>query len=1139
MFGWAVADIGSQSMRKIINSVLQSTRIVACILGVLAVSPIWAQVETGQITGTITEATGGVVPNASLKIINSETGGSRETASNSAGIYAFPNLESGTYDLTVSAKGFSTIKEHVTLNVGQRLGKDFKLEVGAANTIVEVTEAAVQVNTETQSVSNLIDSKLIDSLPSLTRNPYDFVATVPNVSDTDPSGRGVGFSINGQRAAGTNVMLDGVANNDEFTASVGQQVPLDSVQEYSITTSGFTAEVGRASAGVVNLVTKSGTNVFHGSAYEFNRVSALGSNSFFNNANGITKGIYDRNLFGFAVGGPVIKNKLFFFQNTEWNKVRSSAPQIALVPTSQFIAAAAPATQSFFSTYGKLRPDLTILKTFTKAQLNPCTKGAAASDPCTALPSSTPLFNEVTYNTAADAGGGLPQNTYDIVGNVDYNLNAKTQFSAKYALYSENDFAGSVNTSPYAGYETGQTNFDNHITLSLTHTFTPSLISQTRLSYNRLNNQQPLGSAPIGPTLYMSASGGVSLAGEPVAFPGYSEYTPGNAIPFGGPQNFAVLTQDVTKVLGKHSIRFGGLFTYIQDNRTFGAYEEAIEGLGTAVGADISNFLSGQIHEFEAAVNPQGKFPGQTVTLPVGAPNFSRSNRYKEGALYVQDSWKVSRRVTVNAGLRWEYYGVQHNGNSSLDSNFYAGPGGYTSPAGIAAGVVDTVPNSPNKTLWNPQYANFAPRLGIAWDVFGDGKTSLRAGYGIGYERNFGNVTFNIIQNPPNYAVLGIVAGTAGFATIPLTNSNAGPLAGNSGSIVLPPVTLRAVDPNIKTAYAHNYNFSLEHQFGSNVLVSETYTGSAGENLYSINYDNLVGMGNAYGGVPCSPGTFGDPGTCTARLNTQYGSINGRTNGGISNYNALISRVITKNFWKTGITLDANYTWSHAIDNLSDTFSSSGNAYVLGFQNPFNPMGDRADANFDIRHRVAISGIWQVPYPKGNNLQNKILGGWEFSPIFTARSGSPYSIYDCDNAYNFCERAESSGKLSPTGVTNVPTAGVADNYQYYTFPTALTSQAGVWYNPKTGISDFGPYPTNQLGRDAFRTPGSWNLNFAVSKNTKITERFTLQLRLELYNAFNHANFIVNTGDTDVASFNAVDGYFNGNRNLQLGAKIIF
>jgi outer membrane receptor protein involved in Fe transport len=1100
---------------------------------------IWAQAETGQITGTVTDPTGGVVANASLKAANSATGAERSSTSNGSGVYAFPNLEPGTYDLTVTAPGFSTVKEKITLSVGQKLGADIKLQVGTTSTTVEVTEAAVQVNTETQSLTNLIDNKQITELPSLSRNPYDFVATIPNVSPTDPSGRGVGYSINGLRSAGTNVMLDGVANNDEFTASVGQQVPLDSVQEYAITTSDFTAEVGRASAGVVNVITRSGTNAFHGSAYEFNRVSGLASNSYFNNANGIAQGIYDKNLFGYSIGGPIKKNKLFFFQNTEWTRVRSSAPQTAMVPTAQLIAASAPATQAFFAAYGKLRPDLTVLQTFTKAQLNPCTKGAAATDPCTALASNFPMFNEVTYNTAADAGGGSPQNTYDIVGNVDYNWNEKTQISAKYALYSENDFAGTVNTSPYSGYETGQTNLDNHLTISLTHTFSPSLISQTRVSYNRLTNLQPLAGAPVSPTLYMSGSGAVQLEGQNVAFPGYSEYSPGNAIPFGGPQNFGVLTHDVTKIWGKHSFRFGGQFTYIQDNRTFGAYEEAIEALGTSVGNELSNFLAGQLHEFQAAVYPQGKFPGQAVTLPVTAPNFSRSNRYKEGALYAQDSWKVTPRMTVNLGVRWEYYGVQHNNNPNLDANFYPGAGGLQSPAGIASGVVDTVPNSPNKTLWNPEYHDFAPRIGFAYDIFGDGKTSFRAGYGIGYERNFGNVTFNIIQNPPNYAVLGLTSGTAAFPTIPITTSNSGPLAGSSGSVTLPAVTLRAVDPNIKTAYAHNYSASIEHQFGTNVIASASYSGSAGENLYSINYDNLPGMGNAYNNVPCTPGTYGNPGTCTSTINTQYASINGRANGGISNYNALITRVITKNFWKTGITLDANYTWSHAIDNLSDTFSSSGNAYVLGFQDPFNPMGDRGNANFDIRHRIAISGIWNVPLFKGTSLRDHILGGWEFAPIFTARTGSPYSLYDCTNGYEFCERAESAGPLAQKGVTNVPTAGVPDNYQYYTFPTNLTSVAGAWYNPKTGISDYGPYPLNQLGRDTFFTPGSWNLDLGLYKNTRVTERYTLQLRLELYNAFNHANFIVNTGDTDVSSFSAVDGYFNGNRNVQIAAKILF
>ncbi len=176
---------------------------------------------------------------------------------------------------------------------------------------------------------------------------------------------------------------------------------------------------------------------------------------------------------------------------------------------------------------------------------------------------------------------------------------------------------------------------------------------------------------------------------------------------------------------------------------------------------------------------------------------------------------------------------------------------------------------------------------------------------------------------------------------------------------------------------------------------------------------------------------------------------------------------------------------------------------------------------------------------KGHSMRDKILGGWEFAPIFTARSGSPFSLYDCENGYNFCQRAETSGPIVNTGVTNVATAGQADNYQYYTFPKAVTSQVGVWYNPKTGISDFGPYPTNQLGLDVLRTPGSWNMNVGFYKNTQLTEHFKLQLRLEMYNVFNHANFIVNTGDVDVSSFTAVDGLFNGNRNLQLGAKLIF
>jgi outer membrane receptor protein involved in Fe transport len=1107
----------------------------------MAALMLWGQAETGQIVGTVQDASGAVVPNVTVTAKSVATGTVRVTATNAAGVYVVPNLRPGEWEITISANGFATQKKRVTVDVGSKLAVDAKLDVGQASTTVEVSAGVVQVNTESQTLSNTISEQQVTELPSLTRNPYDFVATVPNVSGDTQSNRGVGFAIDGMRSSSTNVMLDGVANNDEFTAGVGQQVPLDSVQEYSVTTSSFSAEYGRASGGVVNVITKSGTNNFHGSAYEFNRVSALGSNSFFNDANGLPKGIYDRNNFGYSIGGPIIKNKLFFFQNTEWTRVRSHANEIAMVPTTQLIAAAGANTQSFFSTYGKMRSDLSTLATFAKSDLGSICNGAAAAGPCNALPAGTPMFNEVTYQTAADAGGGSPQNTYDIVGNIDYNLSPKTQMSFRYALYNEDDFAGTINTSPYQGYETGQTNVDNHATFSLTHTFSPSLVSQTRLSFNRLNNLQPLGSVPPTPTLYMNASGPVTLAGQDIAFPGYSEYSPGNAIPFGGPQNFGVLAQDVTKVIGRHNIRFGGQITYMQDNRTFGAYEEAVEALGTNTGNAMDNFLNGQLHEFEAAVNPQGKYPGQTVNLPVGPPNFSRSNRYNEFAIYGQDNFKVTPRLALNFGLRWEYFGVQHNQDSKLDSNIVF-PGSYSFAnlaQEIATATVDPTPTNPNGGLWQKDYKDFSPRIGFAYSLTSDGKTSLRGGYGLGYERNFGNVTFNIIQNPPNYAVIALIAGSD-LPTIPINVNNAGPLAGSGGSKVLPAVSLRGVNPDIKTAYAHTMSLTLERQIGANVLTSLGYSGSRGEGLYDISHDNLNGYGTEYLNTPCSALP------CLSRLNTQYSNINLRSDNGNSAYNALVGQVTFKDVAHTGVTLQANYTWSHALDDLSSAFSDGVQAdYQLGYMDPFHPKLDWGSSDFDAAQRVSISAVWGIPAFKGSSLRDKLLGGWELAPIITTSTGNPFTVYDCTNAYAYCPRAQQVSATPPKGVTNVPTPGTPDNYEYYQFTNFANPVNGLsWYNPKIGISEVGPFPSNEIGRNTFRAPGAWNLNLGVYKNTRLTERASLQLRLEMYNALNHANFYVNVVDAEVEN-PSVDGYRNQalnqqvGRNLQLGAKFNF
>ncbi len=1114
---------------------------------------IWAQAETGQITGTVLDATGAAIPKAAVTIRNVDTGGIRTTVGSDQGTYTITNMQPGNYEVSVTAAGFTTFKETIVLTVGAKIAVDAKLTVGSTTTTVEVNEvaAAIKVNTETQTISQIIDSTAMTELPTLTRNPYALVVTSGNVSEDDPSGRGVGVAINGLRSASTNVMLDGVANNDEFVAAVGQMVPLDSVQELGIITNNFTAEYGRASAGIVNVTTKSGSNAFHGTLYEFNRVSALASDGFNNDALGVNKSTFDRNQFGYSVGGPVVKNKLFFFNNTEWTRVRSGANIQALIPDPALIAAAAPATQGMFSTYGKTGSNVTVLQKLNRTGLenlgtDPCS-GSAKAGPCVLYGSTAPMFDLVNYSVPASSGAGSPQNTYNMVGRVDYNLNTTTQIYSRYALYSEDDFPGTNSNSPYGGYNTGSTTFDNSLIVSLTKTIKPTFISQTKLDFNRFNGVQPLASEGAVPDYYMTSAGG-GIGNYGIALPGYLPFSPGSAIPFGGPQNFGEAYQDFSWINGKHEIRFGGTIEYLRDNRSFGAYEEGNQILGASVGAGIDNLLNGQDHAFEGAIYPQGKFPcingnqtpACTVTLPLSPPTFERSNRYHEWASYIQDSWKATRRLTFNYGLRYEYFGVQHNVNASQDSNFYPANVGNPYEA-IAQGVVDITPNSPIGELWKPSKKNFAPRLGFAWDVFGDGKTSLRGGYAIGYERNFGNVTYNVLFNPPNYAVVDLIAGS-NVPSIPITTANFGPLAGTSGSAALPPSELRAVQPNIAQAYAHLLSMSVEHQFGNAMHLEVDYSGSIGENLYDIAATNQPGQGNVSLGIPCTAGDTlsGGPNPCLAPLNGQYGGINRRGSGGISNYNALNVRYDIQDIKHSGLTLRMNYTWSHAIDELSDTFSSSGNQFNLGYTDPFHPMIDYGNAEFDNRHRIAIGAVYNIPFARGmHGFAKRALDGWELAPIFTARTGAPYSIYDLTNTYgSFYTRVIANQAIPVNGnLSGRPSEGT-NSFGIFDFSQINVNESYV--NAVTGDSDFGPWPSGMTGRDVFHAPGTFDIDLGIYKNTRITERASLQLRLEAYNAINHANFGVNTGSAYMYNDSGlITGSYSGSRNIQIGAKIIF
>lgn len=1098
-----------------------------------------AQVSMGSVQGTVKDPSGAVVPGATITLTENATGLTRTATSNASGFYNASGLPPGTYTIKTTAKGFNTGTETVQVTVGSQNTADVTLGLATAGTTVEVVgTGGVEVNTVNQEVSTVVNSQQIANLPTLTRNPYDLVATSANVSQDSQAGmgsaRGAGFSINGQRSASTDVLLDGAENVDEFTATVGQTVPLDSVREFRVVTNGMEAEYGRASGGVVNVATKSGTNEFHGSAYEYNRISALAANTYDNVANGVSKPNFVRNQFGGSLGGPIIHDKLFFFDNLEFIRTRSKGNNVTLVPDPAFIAAAAPATQAFFAAYGKLRPDLKTVGTLTAGDV--ATGIGGAGPMLSALPAGTPVLDKVSYTSPSDVGAGAPTNTWMNVARVDFNISDKTQLFARYSNYNETDFPGFINTSPYAGYETGQTNFDKNALLSITHTFTPNFLSNTRLVYNRLNLLQPLGTAPVGPTLYINSSRAARVAGTHVALPGYNEYTPGSAIPFGGPQNLGQIYEDLNWVHGNHTFRFGGQYIRTQDNRAFGAYEEAVEGLSNATTAGgFDNFLAGQLDTFQAAINPQGKFPCNTnagvrvvtpdctVTLPVTPPQFSRSNLYNDAAIYGQDSWKVFPRFTLDLGLRWEYYGPQHNRNPQLDSNFYLGTGS-TIYDQIRNGSVQLASNSPVGGLWKAQWHNFGPRLGFAWDVMGNGRTSVRGGFGIGYERDFGNVTFNVIQNPPNYAVLALTPALVG--PISVTTSNAGPLGGASGSAPVPRTSLRAVNPNIKTAYAEQWNLNVEQQIGSNLVATLGYNGSRGIHQYSITNINDPGMGAIF---------LNDPNNIY--LNTQYSAINFRGSDGQSWYNAMVAGLrgqVTKN-----ISLTANYTWSHTIDTLSSSFSEEVQNNGLGFLDAFDPSIDRGSADYDARQRISVSMILTTPFSNSSNaLLRNTIGGLQFAPIFTFHTGYPYTVFDCSNAgdsfYN-CPRADVSPGHIPrvTSVNGPDLGGNLFDFQPvpaivgdYTGPTVLDPATGTPLAVSNLPTCTGPrgqgcaYPSNMLGRNSFVGPSVWDWNLGAYKEFKITERVRIQLRGEFYNILNHHNFYVlgfGVGGAEVSS----------------------
>ena len=1144
-----------------------------------------AQVETGQIAGTVVDLTGAVVPNAAVTIQNLSTNTVRNTVTSASGTYLVPGLEPAIYQVTVSSNSFKSFVAKVEVTVGGHVTLDAQLSVSASTTEVQVVgEGGTQVNTQTQEMSQVVDTQQLASLPSLTRNPYDFVALAGNVSGGDNStnsgataidqlgsgqnqeNRGVGYSINGQRESGTEILLDGVENVSIYSQAIGEDVPVDSVQEFSVITSNYSAEYGRASGGVINVTTKVGTNSFHGSAWEYNRLSAYTANTYGNDAansaflaSGGTgplpapKGTYTRNQFGYAAGGPIKKDKIFIFESTEWTRVRSAATESQEIFDPAFIALMPSNIQAYYKTYGQMAlPSSGVASTVGQVAATGINFGSVNGT--TPIPASTPMFDSINFSAPFDAGGGIPQNTYDLVGRVDYDATDKTQMFFRGAREASIQALGSNSYSAYPQYDTGTTFLNQSYLYSVSHIFTPNLFLSAKASYTRFNENNSYDPSLVETPNLMFVSPTDPNTGAFIQMPGLENISdPGNGgLPAGGPQNTIQLEPDLSWTKGKHSLRFGFLETYIQLNYAYGAYLQAVEQLGSGFQSSLSDMMNtvgnpngATLTKFSTRVDPQGKLPCPTDTsttdgnfgsvvdsssceiqTPLTEASFARSYRYKDWSGYGEDSYRVTPRLTVNAGLRYEHYGVQHNNNPALDSNFYFGSGSGIE-AQVRSGQVEIADKSAAGGFWKSRWGTFAPRVGFAYDIFGNGRDSVRGGYGISYERNFGNITYNASFNPPASAVISDNCSAEDASCIAtVTNNDLGPLGQSIGPQYLPPVELRHLDQNIQVAQAQFWSLAVEHQIARGALVELAYVGAKGDHLYDVADVNQVGAGQVYLGDPvvqsnanCSGSGITNINTgvfeCLTRPNAQYVDVNMRGSGASSFYSGLNLRLQMQNLHNTGLSVAGNYTWSHALDELSSTFGDSlqgGSGYIgsLGYTSLADPHLDWGSADYDIRQRLTIAPIWQTPWFKqGSEIERRALGGWALSGIYTARGGIPFSVFDASESETgiTLPRLEPATPFYSEAVSKNPQMVGVNQFNGLNIPlpksfTPLSSTLG--------ISDFGPFPSDMMHRNSIRGPGAWNIDASLHKTFALTERVGLEFSADGIDVLNHHNFYANT-----------------------------
>ena len=1111
--------------------------VVALALGIFQASTVntLAQVAGGTISGTITDTGGRVVTNAHVSITNADTGVTREVTSNEEGFYSAPNLLPGTYEVTVSAQGFKTEKRAITLTVGASASLDQTLRVGSATEMVMVQSEVPAVQLSSSDISAVVNATTVRELPLNGRSWTDLAQLQPGVSaihtqpdfsaGTDRGNRGFGqqLTISGARPQQNNYRLDGVSLNDYANGApgsvLGGSLGVDAIQEFSVITSNYSAEYGKTSGGVVNAITRSGTNQIHGSAYEFLRNSKLDARNYFDDP---TQPIppFKRNQFGGTIGGPIQKDATFIFADFEAIRQSKGITTVATVPSA---AARAGNLSS-----GMVTVDPSAAKYLTFYHL---------PDPKTV---------SGDLGTYTFAGQQVVSENF-LTTRVDHNFSDKDNLFGTYMFdrtpYSSPDGLNNVEFETLTARQ--------FVALEETHIFSPRFANSLRIGGNHeaVNNNQ--SAKAINPEAARKdlGVGGTAFAGRAASQVliggGVSDFSGGVG---GSPTYFyhwnsLQFYDDAFWTKGTHSIRFGGavermLLNVIADTDPNGIWRFT----------DLQGFLTNNPTKFQGGI---------ASTL---SPRNLRQNIF---GLYVQDDWRWKPNLTLNLGLRYELSSVPKETNGKI-----ANLRNLSDALPVCGRVVAGQCSGAGSFFSNPTLHNFEPRLGLAWDPWRKGKTAVRGGIGM----------FDVLPLP--YQFILMTTQSAPFFSYTAINS---PGQGTffSGLTSFPANTLRStfVNSSPKRNYIIQWNLNVQHQLSPSVAAMIAYVGSRGVHQpFKVDEADLViptqtPQGYLWPQVDIGGNLTTGPnaGSPPSPINPNFGSIRGIFYEGHSYYNALELQLAKR--ISHGLQVQATYTWAKSMDTSSasvagDTFGNS-----ISSLHWFDMRLSRGLSDFNVGRTLVVNGTWELPTPKSFAAPAQwALGGWELGLIFSATDGVPFSATwgtGSDPQYTLSSDDWAfPNRLGGSGCKTLTHPGNPNQYvKTECFAVPVAPDTAFWTancdqfppnaQPSSGPPLAAPFPQcfnlrGNAGRNILIGPGVTSLDFSMFKNNyirRISERFNVQFRAEIFNILNHPNFAppATPTNTDIfdgtGTLNPAAGLLTRTtttaREIQFALKVIF